>query len=212
MGFLGFSFDLRDQLSFYGAYHNNRLNQAIHFVFVPAILWTVAVWLAYTPALFDYDWVAHVGHLLPACCAALTKYLVFNGSFVLLAAYAAYYVLLEPFAGLSWAALVAAPMWGLANAARAEPHAWAWAAGLHVLSWVVQVFLGHMVAEGRRPALLDSFFQSLVLAPLFVWFELLFVLGYRPRLHSEVQRRARADIAAWKQAQGAAAEPLLRQR
>jgi uncharacterized membrane protein YGL010W len=73
MGFLGFSFDLRDQLSFYGAYHNNRLNQAIHFVFVPAILWTVAVWLAYTPVLFEFDWAAHVGHLLPACCAALTK-------------------------------------------------------------------------------------------------------------------------------------------
>ena len=45
-----------------------------------------------------------------------------------------------------------------------------------------------------------------------MWFELLFVLGYRPRLHAEVQRRARADIAAWKQAQGAAAEPLLHER
>ena len=43
------------------------------------------------------------------------------------------------------------------------------------------------MAEGRKPALLDSFFQSLVLAPLFVWFELLFLLGYRRGLYHEIQ-------------------------
>lgn len=44
-----------------------------------------------------------------------------------------------------------------------------------------------MVAEKRKPALMDSFFQSLVLAPLFVWFELLFLLGYRRGLYKDVQ-------------------------
>lgn len=39
---------------------------------------------------------------------------------------------------------------------------------------------------GRKPALMDSFVQSLVLAPLFVWFELLFPLGYKPKLRKKV--------------------------
>lgn len=65
MAFLGFNFDLRDQLTFYGSYHSNPLNQAIHFVFVPAILWTVAVWLAYTPPLLSLD----LAPLLPTCWA-----------------------------------------------------------------------------------------------------------------------------------------------
>ncbi len=41
----------------------------------------------------------------------------------------------------------------------AVPLAWAWALGLHVLSWIAQVYLGHTLAEKRKPALLDSFVQ-----------------------------------------------------
>lgn len=96
---------------------------------------------------------------------------------------------------------MAIPMWGTAEAFQQHvPKAWAWALGLHLLSWVVQVHFGHTVAEKRRPALLDSFFQSLVLAPLFVWFELLFLLGYKPALKEEVQRGSAENIAAWKSA------------
>lgn len=192
MGFLGFNFNLKDQLVFYGSYHNNPVNQLIHFVFVPALWWTVAVWLAYTPEAFHVDMSEHV----PACCG---QYLLFNGSFFLAALYSLYYVLLEPVAGLTWAGLVALPLWGLANWFRlAVPAAWAWALGLHVFSWFAQVVFGHQMAEHRRPALLDSFFQSLVLAPLFVWFELLFLLGYRRRLHAEVQVLVLAAIEEWK--------------
>jgi 2-hydroxy fatty acid dioxygenase len=41
----------------------------------------------------------------------------------------------------------------------------------------MQIHPGHAVFEGRKPALLDSFVQSLVVAPLFVFLELLFALG-----------------------------------
>ena len=93
------------------------------------------------------------------------RYLVLNGSFVLLATYSLYYILLEPFAGLSWAACTALPMWVAAN--WVQQHllsGWGWALGLHLLSWVVQVHFGHNVAEKRKPALLDSFFQASGLA------------------------------------------------
>ena len=48
--------------------------------------------------------------------------------------------------------------------------------------------------------------QSLMLAPLFVWFELLFHLGYRPQLFQQITSRIR-EIQATRQSQQ---EPLLR--
>ncbi len=47
----GLSFNLHDQLVFYGSYHSRGWNQAIHFVFVPLIMWSAGVLLAYAPAL-----------------------------------------------------------------------------------------------------------------------------------------------------------------
>jgi uncharacterized membrane protein YGL010W len=41
--------------------------------------------------------------------------------------------------------------------------------------------------------------QALTLAPLFVWFELLFLLGYRPQLYADLQQRVTADITRHKQ-------------
>lgn len=69
---LGFNFNLREQLTFYGSYHNNFWNQVIHFIFVPAIFWTAAVWLAYTPELFHIDWAGKLGPDAPkwALCLA----------------------------------------------------------------------------------------------------------------------------------------------
>ena len=55
MGILGFNLNFYDQLSFYGAYHHNKWNQLVHFVFVPAIFWSASVWLAYTGQLIPYD-------------------------------------------------------------------------------------------------------------------------------------------------------------
>lgn len=45
------------------------------------------------------------------------------------------------------------------------------------------------LGEGRRPALADNLFQILV-APIFLCAEIFFALGYKPRLHEAVQRRA----------------------
>jgi 2-hydroxy fatty acid dioxygenase len=209
---LGFNFNLLDQLTFYGAYHSNPINQLIHFIFVPLILWSVAVWLAYTPSAVAPavvgGFAARLG--LPAAMASFAEhYLVFNGAFFLLAVYALYYLTLEPFAGASWTLCTALPLWASATGFRqAVTGAWTWALGAHLLGWFMQIYFGHSMAEKRRPALLDSFFQSLVLAPLFVWFELLFVLGYRPALRDEVQRRAQANIAAWR----AQTAPLLEEQ
>jgi uncharacterized membrane protein YGL010W len=54
-----------------------------------------------------------------------------------------------------------------------------------------------LLLEKRRPALTQSFFQSLVLAPIFTFFELLFAMGFRKKLYDRVtvsaQGRASLD-------------------
>jgi uncharacterized membrane protein YGL010W len=52
------------------------------------------------------------------------------------------------------------------------------AVSLHFVSWVAQI-LSHKYLEGRAPALLDSFFTSLTIAPLYIWLELLSWIGYK---------------------------------
>lgn len=162
---LGFNFNLEDQLVFYGQYHNHTVNKLVHFVFVPTILWTALVLLANVPLPLFGD-------------ASIPVALV----------YGLYYVTLEPVAGLSYWPVLGTMVWG-AHAIQALPNPNAIAFGVHVISWIFQ-FIGHGVYEKRAPALLDSLLQALVLAPLFVWLEGLFVLGYRKdlqkRLHSKI--------------------------
>jgi hypothetical protein len=175
----GLSFNLHDQLVFYGSYHSRGWNQAIHFVFVPLIMWSAGVLLAYAPALpvdlpsrlsFLPPWIARraaaLGRLrcycppAPPCTHSLQPVLCFcqrcpdpcgrdcgsaampNGALVLLVLYTLFYTALEPVAGLTWGALLALPMWLTATAFQQRvPYAWAWALGVHALSWFAQARL-----------------------------------------------------------------------
>ncbi len=65
MEFLGFNLNFYDQLSFYGAYHHNKWNQLVHFIFVPLIFWSASVWLSYTGQLVPYDLPGAL-HSIPA--------------------------------------------------------------------------------------------------------------------------------------------------
>lgn len=82
---------------------------------------------------------------------------------------------------------------------------------IHIFSWIIQ-FVGHGVFEKRAPALLDSliqglflsilpnsYFPALVLAPLFVWLEVLFMLGYKPDLAKKIDEDAKRRIKKWRE-------------
>ena len=170
------------------------LLQLIHFGFVPIILFSVAVWLAYTPALVV---------TLPVPCSHPHDVALNGAFFLILVPYSLFYVLLDPLAGASWSVCVGLPVWLGANAlCQAHPsNAWLWAVYAHVFSWFVQIVPGHGYFERRKPSLMDSFVQSLVLAPLFVWFELLFALGYRPELRAEVSASAQRNIDSAREAE-----------
>lgn len=80
-----------------------------------------------------------------------------------------------------------------------------WSAGLHALAWGVQI-MGHAVFEGRHPAFVDNILQALFLAPLFVWLEVLFMLGYRPELKARIDKGVKEDIAIFKKQKEATAK------
>ena len=112
--------------------------------------------------------------------------------------YATLYILMEPVAGGLLAPLL------LAGTAYSEylttkygVTANYWAGGIFVLSWIAQ-FIGHGVFEGRAPALLDNLVQALVLAPFFVWMEVLFFIGYRPELKSRVDLAVEKEVEKYR--------------
>jgi uncharacterized membrane protein YGL010W len=58
--------------------------------------------------------------------------------------------------------------------------------------------LSHIFIEHRVPAFMDNVLQAFLLAPLFVFIELLFVLGYRPALQKRIHEKVKAAISTWK--------------
>lgn len=68
------------------------------------------------------------------------------------------------------------------------------AISVHVISWILQ-FIGHGKYEGRKPALLDNLVQALFLAPLFVWYEVLFKMGFYKQLKKDVEAGIDVEVA-----------------
>jgi uncharacterized membrane protein YGL010W len=112
--------------------------------------------------------------------------------------YSSLYILMEPVAGLLLAPII---LYSTAFANRLldlyGSTANKWAIVVHVTSWIAQ-FIGHGAFEGRAPALLDNLVQALFLAPFFVWFEILFSLGYRPELKARINAAVGAEVKKFK--------------
>ena len=68
--------------------------------------------------------------------------------------------------------------------------AWlAWGVGIFVVGWVIQ-FVGHWY-EGKKPAFVDDI-VGLLVGPMFVVAEALFMLGWNKPLVDEIERNASA--------------------
>ena len=116
--------------------------------------------------------------------------------------YAAFYTLLEPVAGALLAPLLLA-FTAYANHLTGTYGSTAnyWAGALHAGCWIAQ-FVGHGLFEGRAPALFDNLVQAFVLAPFFVWMEILFHLGYRPQLKSRLDAAVQKEIEKYRKTRG----------
>lgn len=169
----------------YGEFHANKINQGIHMIFVPTILWTAQVWLTATPVLYK-NWA--YGHILPI-----------NVAFIGTTAYAGYYLALHKTIGIMATPLLFGMLY-TANEFAKFPSSqlgsyspMSVAAGIHVLSWIFQI-LGHQVFEGRAPAFTKEPIQALVLAPLFVFCEFLFALGLFPKTAARLNKKIQEKV------------------
>ncbi|KAJ5114474.1 hypothetical protein NUU61_000233 [Penicillium alfredii] len=183
--------NLEKQLLFYGVYHKNPVNVAIHITCVPALLFTGIILGCNLPTLFT----------LPE--ALQNQYLLANGGTISAFIYAIFYVLLEPVAGGLIAPLViASAAYGNYLLGTYGTIVNYYAGGIHVVSWLAQ-FVGHGAFEGRAPALLDNLLQAFLLAPLFVWMEILFFFGYRPELKQRLDKNVELEIEKFRKQQKA---------
>lgn len=174
--------NLEKQLRFYGAYHHDPVNIAIHMTCVPLILITSFLFLtnASLPSFFT----------LP--------YLPSNFGIFFCTLYSLGYIALDPVAGGVLAPiLLGCTVYATHLTSTYGSTANKWSLGVHVFSWLAQ-FVGHGVYEGRAPALLDNLVQAIFLAPFFVWLEGLFALGYRPELRGRLEKQVEEDIAVYR--------------
>jgi len=158
------------QMSFYGAYHSTFGNQIIHVIFVPIILITAFAMLSHIKLLMypvKLVWFAnHYFHMNTPLCL------------IYILMYPATYIYIDFFCGLTWLPMGAFVWIAAMFLVDTLKCSMSTLLLIHSISWAFQ-FLGHGIIEKRKPALFDNLYQSIVLAPFFVWFEsVLFPLGY----------------------------------
>eukprot|EP01132_Coremiostelium_polycephalum_P008418 gene8418-10337_t len=176
-------FNLVDQAASYGSYHNNKINQLIHIIFVPCIVYTILIFLTYASVPVILNTV------LEPISNLSSGILPIGWSTVLTLFFVIYYSILDIRVGFA-SGLWMLPALYLAYYTVSElgkDRALYFSIGLHIISWVFQ-FIGHGVYEGRRPALIDNIFQTLI-APFFITLEVLFNLGLLSKEKIAVQKK-----------------------
>ena len=146
-----------EHLSQYAFYHQDRRNVATHFVGIPMIVVGIT-------ALLSRLYFSVFGlTLTPAILVAIASGL--------------FYIKLDFIIGIMMSALLALSVWIAENLAAQSTQIWLMSSiSLFVIGWVFQ-FIGHYF-EGKKPAFIDDI-TGLIIGPLFVFVECLFVLGLK---------------------------------
>ena len=159
---------LVEEMSVYAAYHRDATNKAIHFIFVPLIVWSA------------------MGLLIQAGSWPLGS-LEVTLAHVIAVALLIYYLWLDLPLGIAMVFLFTFMLvTALQVDAALGSTAWMLFLAVFAGSWVAQL-VGHKAFEHRKPALVDNLWQVFV-APIFVMAEWAFALGLRRQLHDDVQK------------------------
>ncbi|CAL5396294.1 unnamed protein product [Camellia sinensis] len=192
-GKIGF-FDLEKHFAFYGAYHSNPINIAIHMLLVWPIFFTALLILYFTPSLFSLPYIEF-------SLFGINFILILNIGFLLALIYAVFYICLDAKAG-SLAAFLCFICWVFSSFFASQlglSLAWKVVLAAQLVCWTGQ-FIGHGVFEKRAPALLDNLSQAFLMAPFFVLLEALqSFFGYEPYpgFRVAVQAKIDAEINEW---------------
>jgi len=188
-------FDLRKQFIFYASYHNDTTNMLIHICCIWPILITALALFQYTPSFIA----------TPSCVSSLhplLQHVSINFPLVITLVYVVSYVLMDPIAGGLGATLVFASYLGTGILVKTTSSIAGYPLfqvllGYHVFLWIIQ-FIGHGVFEKRAPALINSWDQAFITAPLFVLLEIMFLFGYKKEFYKECMVHVEKNVAEFK--------------
>lgn len=160
---------LEQQLSQYAAYHLDRKNKITHFIGIPLIVFSILCLMAkFSLNISDYSINIALVFIILSCI----YYFRLDWIFALIMA--AIYIWVYPYAieisnlpQFSWLVVTI---------------------GLFVVGWVFQ-FMGHAF-ERKKPAFFDDI-RGLMIGPLFVLAEFVFILGFRKQLAQSIEHYAR---------------------
>ena len=153
----------------YAGYHRDRRNIATHFVGIPLIVFAIGVLLGrpsfeVSGLLLSPAWIVW---------ALSTAWYLTRGNLALALA-----------VSLANAVLIALAQ----PLAAGSTSSWlTWGIGAFAVGWLFQ-FVGHYY-EGRKPAFVDDL-VGLLVGPMFVTGELMFMLGWGQAMQDEIERRA----------------------
>ena len=165
---------LEQHLSQYAAYHLDRKNIYTHFIGIPIIVFSIICLLA-ALSFHVAGWQMTLAGVV----------LVFT---------TLYYLSLDKVFGALMGLIFIAAYPLAIHIAAFDTTTWlSWSIGLFVVGWIFQ-FIGH-IFEKKKPAFVDDL-MGLVIGPLFVLAEFVFLLGFRKdlaqRINQEGQRQRHA--------------------
>jgi len=187
---------VEEALAFYGLYHRYGWNQVIHFVGVPGIIWSLLIFTVQVPIPFS--------SFLTSSSSSITY-----GSFIAIC-YSFCYILIDPLGGILYSPV----LYGMYVSAKRMVHndqqryykthksnnnnetTIPWygttkpiqlAVAVNVLCWYLQIHIGHTLIEGAKPAILESVGGAISVAPLFAFYEGLWMVGINTQLQASTQ-------------------------
>lgn len=157
---------LAEQMAVYAAYHRDPWNRLTHFFGVPVIVFSLLVPLSWPQVA--------IGELKISLAMLVVAILLL------------YYLLLDWRIGLIMIPLLGVLLYGADRVGNHYPARTGWTvfAIMFIGGWILQL-IGH-IFEGRRPALVDNFWQIFT-APIFLVAEVFFMLGARVDLQRDIE-------------------------
>ena len=155
---------LQQQLGKYGLYHRSKRNVLTHFIGIPLIVFAALCLLARIQIPLG-SVVIDGAQLFVLASVVYYFMLSFSLGFIMAVIFTLLLVGTQPIAAMAF---------------------WPWLSigvGVFVFGWVLQ-FIGHYY-EGKKPAFVDDLI-GLIIGPLYVTVELLFLMGFYKTLEDEV--------------------------
>lgn len=181
----------------YGRFHNNWINQLIHLIFVPIIIYTLNMIVQHYVTTFNLPFEMPLTDHSSEVSISILIYLFLSSVFLVVdipcgLVCTVWFVVEYVIGNWEYKTYKDAPYcFGLMTQLQ-------YMATLHVVGWLTQ-FVGHGLFEQRAPAVLTNIFFA-ILAPFFVTFEALnYCFGYKegPRMQ-KVLKLIQEDIIEYK--------------